>query len=161
MSSTDSLRASDPAVVARFLQVRAVIHDRHLARVERLILERFQVQTTRRAHSTLLAHVRAGFIRPGEGELWPVIFTTTIDLSLALCVELSPERVANLGTTINGPQRIRHRGWEDWWGWEKSLTQLGPGFFDMEPGHQEDAIAHWYAEGLDWLAGAGLLRRKS
>lgn len=160
MHSADSLRASDAAVVARFLQIRTLLHDRHLARIERMILERYAVQTTRRAHSTLVAHLRLGFVRPGEGELWPVIFLSTIDISLALCVEMSSERVANLGTTINGPQRIRHRGWEEWWGWEKSLSHMPAGFFDLEPGHQEDAIAHWYSEGLDWLAGAGLLQRK-
>ena len=86
---------------------------------------------------------------------------TTVDISLALCVELSPERVAALGTTVNGPQRVRHRGWEDWWGWERSLAHLQPGFFDLAGPQQEDLVVAWFAEGLQWLAGSGLLRRKA
>jgi hypothetical protein len=161
MSHADTLHASDAAVVARYLQLRSLLHDRHLARVERLVLERYQVEPTRRAHSTLVTHLRAGFERPGEGELWPVVFLTTVDISLALCVELSPERVAALGTTVNGPTRVRHRGWEDWWGWERPLGQVHPDFYRLTPEQQEEAIAAWYAEGLEWLAGNGLLRRKT
>jgi hypothetical protein len=161
MLPSDSLRVSDAAVVARFLEVRALMHDVHLARVERLILERYIVQPTRRIHSTLISHVRYGFIRPGEGDLWPVVFMTTVDISVALCLELNSERVANLGTTINGPRHIRHRGWEDWWGWERHLADLHPGFFDLSSSLQEDTIANWYTAGLEWLAGAGLLRKKS
>jgi hypothetical protein len=160
MASPDSLRAADAAAVARYLQVRGVLHDRHLARVERLILERYHVQATRRLHSSFAAHVRTGFVRPGEGELWPVAFTTTVDLSVALCVELSAERVADLGTTLDGPRRIRHRSWEDWWGWEKPLAQLGAGFFDLDANEQEEAVAAWYGERLEWLATGGLIRRR-
>jgi len=160
MQSSDSIRSSDAAVVARYLQLRSQFHDRHLARVERLILDRYLIQTTRRLHSSLVAHVRAGFLRPGEGELWPVIFMTTVDISACLCVELTPDRVASLGTTINGPQRIRHRGWEDWWGWERPLAQVRGDFFDLSPNQQEDAIAGWYGEVLEWLASNGLLRRR-
>jgi hypothetical protein len=160
MPSADSLRASDAAVVARYLQLRTALHDRHLARVEKLIRERYVVQPTRRLHSTLVAAVRGGFERAGEGELWPVVFLNTVDISLGLCVELSPERVAKLGTTVNGPQRMRQRGWEDWHGWERPLGQVQAGFFDLAPQQQEDAVAAWYAEGLEWLAVAGLLRRK-
>jgi hypothetical protein len=160
MHSPDALRASDAAVVARFLQLRSLLHDRHLGRVERLILERFVVQSSKHIPSTFAAHVRTSFIRPGEGDLCPVIFTTTVDLSLALCIELSPQRVADLGTTLNGPRRIRHRGWEDWWGWEKPLSQLS-GFYDLDAAAQEEAIASWFAEPLDWMADNGLLRRRS
>jgi hypothetical protein len=160
MSSADVLRASDAAVVARYLQLRSLLHDRHLARVERLILDRYLVHSSRRLHSTLLYDVRAGFVRPGEGELWPVVFLSTVDISLGLCVELSPERVANLGTTLNGPRRSRHRGWEDWWGWEKPLGQLRADFFDLDPGLQEEAVVAWYSQCLEWLAGAGLLARR-
>jgi hypothetical protein len=160
MQPPEALRLADAAVVARYLLVRSVIHDRHLARVERLVLERYLVEPSRRVHPTLLAHVRAGFERPDEGELWPVAFLTAVDVSLALCVELSTERVAELGTTVNGPQRLRHRGWEDWWGWETALGALRPDFFDLGPAEQEDAIAAWYGEHLEWLTGAGLLARR-
>jgi len=160
MAASDVLRASDAAAVARYLQVRGLLHDRHLARVERLILERYQVQPTKRLHSSFAAHVRVGFVRPGEGELWPVAFTTTVELSLALCVELSPERVADLGTTLDGPQRIRHRSWEDWWGWERPLAHIAADFFDLDAAAQEDAVAAWFGERLEWLAKDGLIRRR-
>jgi hypothetical protein len=161
LPSADSLRASDAGVVARFLEVRSLLHDRHLARVERLIVDRYNVEPTRRIHSTLVALVRGGFVRPGEGELCPVVFMTTIDVSVALCITLSSERVAALGTTINGPQRIRHRGWEDWWGWERPLSGLAPAYFDLPAAAQEDVLTRWCAEQLEWLAGNGLLQRKS
>jgi hypothetical protein len=160
MQTSEALRASDSAVVARYLQLRSAFHDRHLARVERLVQERYRVQPSRRVAPTLVAHVRSGFLRPGEGELWPVVFLTTVDISLALCVELSPERVAGLGTMLNGPQRLRHRHWEDWWGWERALGSLHPDFFDLPAAMQEDAIVGWYAECLEWLAGSGLLLRQ-
>jgi hypothetical protein len=160
MASPDTLRAADAAAVARYLQVRGVLHDRHLARVERLILERYHVQPTRRLHSSFAAHVRTGFVRPAEGELWPVAFTTTVDLSVALCVELSAERVADLGTTLDGPRRIRHRSWEDWWGWEKPLAQLGTDFFNLDADEQEEAVAAWFGERLEWLATGRLIRRR-
>jgi hypothetical protein len=157
MDNTEILKASDAVVVARFLQIRAVFHDRHLAHVERLIQERYLVQPTRRLHSTLVAHIRTGFVRPGEGDLWPVVFLTAVDISLALCVELSEERVANLGTMVNGPHRLRHRNWEDWWGWEKPLGALQADFFDLPVNLQEEAIVAWYQECLEWLASSGLL----
>src|SRR5258707_729969 len=146
MPPPNALRASDAAAVARYLQVRGLLHDRHLARVERLIVERYQVAPTRRLHSSFAAHVRSGFVRPNEGELWPVAFTTTVEISVALCVELSPQRVADLGTSIDGPRRIRHRSWEDWWGWERPLGQLVAGFFDLDGDAQEEAIAGWFGE---------------
>jgi hypothetical protein len=161
LPSADSLRASDVGVVARFLEVRTLLHDRHLARIERLILDRCHVQPCRSIHSTLVALVRTGFLRPGEGELWPVVFMTTIDVSVALCINLTAERVAALGTAINGPQRIRHRGWEDWWGWERPLSALDAAFFTLPAADQESALTRWYADRLDWLAGNGLLLRKS
>jgi hypothetical protein len=161
LPSADTLRASDAGVVARFLEMRSLLHDRHLARVERHILDHYRVQPTRRLHSTLVALVRSGFMRPGEGELWPVVFMTTIDVSVALLIDLTAERLAALGTTINGPQRIRHRGWEDWWGWERPLSALAPAFFDLPAAGQEDALARWCADRLDWLAANGLLTRKS
>jgi hypothetical protein len=160
MQPPDALRVSDAAVVARYLQVRSLLHDRHLALVERLVLDRYEVHPTRRMPATLSSCVRTGFLRPGEGELWPVVFLTTVDVSLGLCVELSPETVAGLGTTLNGPRKVRHRGWEDWWGWEKPIGQIRPGFFDLAADAQEEAIVAWYTEGLEWLAGAGLLQRR-
>jgi len=159
MSASDSLRSSDAAVVARYLHLRTLLHDRFLARIERLILDRFIVEPTRRLPATLLAHLRGGFIRPGEGELWPVIFMTTVDITPALAVQLTAERMAGLGTTVNGPQKLRHRGWEDWYGWETALTALDPAFFDLDPPAQEKAVLGWYGACLDWLAGNGLLRR--
>jgi hypothetical protein len=161
MPQPECLRVSDAAVVARFLQIRALIHDHPLERIERHVAQRYAVEPTRRIAPTLVSHVRAGFVRPGEGELWPVAFMTAVDISLALCVELSAERVAGLGTMLNGPQRIRHRGWETWWGWERPLGQVRAGFFDLDAASQEDAIVAWFGEGLEWLAGAGLLRRKA
>lgn len=160
MQTSEALLVSDAAVVARYLHLRSILNDRHLARVERLILERFRVQPCQRIPPTLVVQVRGGFLRPGEGELWPIIFLTAVDILPALCVELSPERVADLGTMLNGPQRLRHRHWEDWWGWEISLAQLDPHFFEQTAFHQEELLAAWYSEHLDWLAGAGLLRRR-
>jgi hypothetical protein len=160
MLQPDSLRVSDTSVVARFLQVRSLIHD-HLGRVEQMIQDLYHVEPTRRVHPTLISHVRSGFIRPGEGELWPVFFLTTIDLSVALCLDLTADRVASLGTTINGPQRIRQRGWEDWWGWEKPLAGLHTDFYELPAERQQDAILAWYTTNLEWLAGSGLLQKKS
>jgi hypothetical protein len=158
--TSDAFRSSDAAVVARYLQVRSAIHDRYLTRLERMVQERCLVQPTRRLPATLVTHVRSGFVRPGEGELWPVFFLTAVDISVALCVELSPERVASLGTTLNGPQRLRHRGWEDWWGWEKPLGALHPQFFELSATAQEDTLADWFGEGLAWLLDNGLVRRR-
>lgn len=161
MQSIDLLRTSDAAVVARYLQLRALIHDHYLPRVEKLLQARYVLQPARSVASTLVSHVHAGFVRPGEGELWPVVFTTMVDISVALCVQLSETRVASLGTMINGPQRIRHRGWEDWWGWEKPVGQLHPEFFTLSAPLQEDTLTQWYLEGCEWLAGSGLMRRRS
>jgi hypothetical protein len=160
MAMSEALRPGDDAVVARYLQLRTAIHDRHLARVERVVLERYLVQPTKRIHPTLVAHVRTGFLRPGEGELWPVFFLTPVDISVGLCVELSPERVAELGTTLNGPQRLRRRNWQDWWGWERPIAALHPQFFELPAAQQEDVVAGWFDEALGWLAANGLLRRK-
>ncbi len=160
MHTSDALQPSDPAVVARYLQLRGAFHDRHLARVERHVLERYEVQPTRRVPQTLLAVVRTGFVRPGEGEMWPVVFLTALDVTVALCVAISAERVASLGTVLRGPQRLRHRGWQDWWGWESTLAGLHERFFDLSPLEQEDAVAAWFATGFDWLVGNGLLFRK-
>jgi hypothetical protein len=156
----EALKASDAAVVARFLQIRSVLHNRHLARIDRLVQERYVVEPTRRIHPTLMAHVRTGYVRPGEGELWPVVFLTPVDILLGLCVELSPERVSGLGTMINGPTRMRQRQWEEWWGWEKSLAALHPEFFEMALAQQEEVIVGWYSGCLEWLTGSGLLRQK-
>lgn len=160
MLSADALWASDAAAVGRYLQIRALIHERYLPKVEKLIQSRYLVRSVQGTASTLVSHVRGGFVRPSEGELWPVIFTTMVDISVALCVQLSDERVANLGTMINGPQRVRHRGWEDWWGWERAVGQLHPEFFTLSAALQEDVLSHWYLEGCEWLAGSGLMRRR-
>jgi hypothetical protein len=159
-NTSEALRESDPAVVARYLLLRTVIHDRLLARVERHVLERYEVQPSRRLPPTLLADLRGGFVRPGEGELWPVVFLTPVDVTVALCVAISAERIASLGTVLRGPQRLRQRGWEDWWGWESPLADLHPRFFELSPLEQEDAVAAWFATGLEWLVGNGLMRRK-
>src|SRR5262249_39965735 len=53
MESAECIRLSDPAVVARYLQLRSVLHDRHLARVDRLFPERYEVQPARRMPATL------------------------------------------------------------------------------------------------------------
>jgi hypothetical protein len=154
------MRRSDPAVVARYLQLRSILHDRHLARVECLVAERYGVQSARRILPTLQADFRGGFLMPGVGELWPVVFLTAVDVTVALCVQLGDEVMTQLGTTLNGPQRIRHRGWDDWWGWEVPLAGLHPRFFDLLPLEQEDAIAAWFSANLEWLVHAGLLPRK-
>ena len=86
---------------------------------------------------------------------------TAVDLTVALCVTISAERVSSLGTMLRGPQRLRHRGWEDWWGWESNLAGLHPQFFDLSPLEQEDAVAAWFAAGLEWLVGSGLLQRRA
>ena len=116
--------ATQPGV-ARYLQVRSQFHDRLLPRVESHIEARYRVQPIRRITATLVALVHGGFMRPVEGELWPVVFLTPVDISLALCVQIAPERLTGLGTVLNGPQRIRHRHWEDWWGWEISAAGVG------------------------------------
>jgi hypothetical protein len=159
MPTTDELQAGDPVVVARFLQVRTIL-DRWMARVERLTLDEYDVTPTRRLAATLTTHLRAGFFRPGEGEMWPVVFLSAVDLTAALCVEISPERVANLGTQLNGPRRLRRRHWEDWWGWETPLGEIVKDFFDLAADRQEEAFVAWYAENLKWLAHGGLLRHR-
>jgi hypothetical protein len=159
VQSAEALRVSDAAVVARYLQLRSLFNDRLLARVEALIQERYDVRPTRRLHATLVAHVRTGFVRPGEGELWPAVFLTPVDISVALCVQISQERITSLGTLLNGPQRLRHRNWEDWWGWEKPLSQWHPPFFDLLAADQDEILISWYIEGLEWLAHSGLMRR--
>jgi hypothetical protein len=161
MSVSEVLRLSDVGVVARYLQVRSLFHDLHLARLEKLVPERYDVQLTRRIAPTLVAQVRAGFSRTGEGEIWPVVFLTAVDISVALCVQIPPERLANLGTLLNGPQRIRHRQWEDWFGWEKALGEVHPRFFEQNVNEQHETLTNWFLEGLEWLAHAGLLRRST
>jgi hypothetical protein len=159
MSSGDELRVSDAAVVARYLTLRSHFHDTVLARVEAHIEGHYRVVPTHRLAATLVAVVRGGYERPVEGELWPVVFLTPIDVSLALCVRISPERLSSMGTVLKGPQRIRQRHWEDWWGWETPLGGMRPNFFDLPAAGQDDAMVAWYVEHLEWLAHAGLLRR--
>jgi hypothetical protein len=118
------------------------------------------VAPARRVVATLLTLVRGGFVRPGEGELWPVVFLTPVDVSLALCLQISPERLARLGTMLNGPQRLRHRLWEDWWGWETNLAGVHPRFFQLPAAEQDDAVLAWYADKVEWLLQGGLARRK-
>jgi hypothetical protein len=160
MATGDGLRVSDAAGVARYLQVRGHFSDRVLARVESHIEAHYRVQSTRRVTATLVALVRSGYERPGEGELWPVAFLTPVDISLALCLRIAPERVTNMGTVLNGPQRIRHRQWEDWWGWETALAPLRPDFFALSGAEQDDAMVAWYIDHLEWLAQSGLMQRR-
>jgi hypothetical protein len=157
---SEGLRPSDAAVVARYLQVRSQFHDGLLPRVEQLVQERYLVQPTNRLHATLVCALRTGFVRAGEGEVWPVVFLTPVDVTLALCVHISPERLASLGTMLKGPHRLRHRQWEDWWGWETNLEGVHPRFFELPAARQEDAMVAWYADCLDWLAQSGLLRKR-
>jgi hypothetical protein len=161
MEPSEGLRPRDAAVVSRYLQLRSEFHDRLLARVEMLIREKYDVQPMRRLSTSLVALTRLGFVRPGEGELWPVVFLTPVDITLALCVQLTAERLASLGTVLKGPQRLRHRHWEDWWGWETDLAGAHPQLFDLAPDEQENALLAWYAERLEWLANNGLLARKA
>src|SRR5205823_1417950 len=121
MDSSEALRVSDPSVVTRYLQLRTVLHDRLLARLELLIRERYEVQPTTRIPATLVALVRKGFHRAREGEIWPIVFLTPVDVTLAVAVQISSERLTNLGTVVHGPQRLRHRHWSEWWGWETNL----------------------------------------
>ncbi len=159
MQTGDELRVSDAAVVARYLQVRSHFHDRTLARVESHIQAHYRVTPTRRLSATLVALVRAGYERPGEGELWPMVFLTPVDVTLALCLRIAPERVTSMGTVLNGPQRVRHRHWEDWWGWETPLAPLRPDFFALSAAAQDDVMVTWYVEHLEWLAQSGLMQR--
>jgi hypothetical protein len=158
--STEGFRVSDAAVVARYLQLRSLINDRILARIEQRAMERYQLMTTRRLTATLTAHVRCGFVRPDGGEIWPVVFLSAVDITPALCAQLTPDWLANLGTTINGPQRIRHRHWEEWWGWERRLGEIHSTFFELPPDQQEDALGAFYRDGFEWLAQHGLVMRK-
>ena len=160
MDSFEGLRESDPAVVARYLALRGCLHDTVLARVETLLCERYLVEPTRRIPATLTAVARNGFVRPAEGEIWPVVFLTAVDIYPALCIQITPERLTALGTTLNGPQRLRHRHWEDWWGWETRLADLRPRFFELPAAEQLDTLLGWYAECLEWLARNALLTRK-
>jgi hypothetical protein len=160
MHSFDGLRLSDAGVVARYLYLRSHFHDRLLAQVEALLQDRYRVQPAQRGPGTLVALVRSGFVRPGEGEIWPVVFLTPVDITLALCLEISAARIASLGTMLKGPQRLRHRHWEDWWGWETTLAGVHANFFELSAAAQDEAMKSWYAEGLEWLANSGLLRRK-
>jgi len=140
--------------------VRSHFHDRLLARVESFIEGRYRVQPTRRITATLVALVRGGFERPSEGELWPVIFLTPVDVSLALCLRITSERLTSMGTVVGGPQRIRHRHWEDWWGWETPLAAVKPNLFELSAAEQDDAMVAWYGEHLEWLAQSGLMQRR-
>ena len=159
MTTGEGIRVSDASVVARYLQLRSHFHDRILTRVEGHIQAHYRVQPTRRITPTLVALVRSGYERCGEGELWPVVFLTPVDVTLALCLRIPPERIASMGTMINGPQRIRHRHWEDWWGWEAAPGSLRPNFFDLDIAIQDDAMVAWYIDHLEWLAHSGLMQR--
>lgn len=160
MDSFDGLRESDSAVAARYLHIRSYLHDRVLGRLETQVATRFVVQPVRRIQPTLVAMVRTGFERAGEGEMWPVFFLTAVDISVALCLQIGAERLTNLGTMVNGPQRLKHRHWEDWWGWESSLGDLRPALFELSAALQEETLVAWYNDKLDWLVNSGLLRRK-
>lgn len=160
MDSADPLRESDAAVAARYLYLRGHFLDRILTRVEELILARFVVQPTQRLHATVSCLLRNGFVRPGEGELWPMVFLTAVDIHLALCVQISSERLTKMGTMMHGPRRLRHRHWEDWFGWETSPGGVHPQFYTLTATEQDDAMLAWYASHLDWLADASLLARR-
>jgi hypothetical protein len=160
MDSPDCLRESDAAVVAHYLQVRAHFLERVLARVEEHILGRFIVRPTQRLHASVSCLLRNGFARPGDGELWPVVFLTAVDIQLALCVQISSERLTKMGTMLHGPRRLRHRHWEDWFGWETTPGGTHAQFFQLPAEEQDRAMLAWYDAHLDWLANAALLLRR-
>ena len=160
MERFDGLRESDPAVIARHLALRGYLHDEVLARVDALLAERYLVEPTRRIPGSLSCVLRNGFVRPTEGEIWPAVFLTAVNIYPAVCLQITPARLTALGTALNGPQRLRHRHWEDWWGWETTLADLRPRFFELPPDEQLDTLMGWYAERLEWLAHNGLLVRK-
>jgi hypothetical protein len=160
MSPSEELRISDAAVVARYLQLRGYFLDHLLAHIDERINERYDVQPTRRLPTTLSALVRNGFLRSNEGEMWPVVFLTSVNITLALCIQLTRERLADLGTVTNGPRPIRHRHWEEFWGWETTLVEIHPRIFHLSGPEQENLILNWYNKALDWLARNGLLARK-
>ena len=159
--SADDLRITDAAVVARYLQLRSHFHDQLLALVEEKLTGGYDVQPTRRIPATLTALVRNGYYRPGEGEIWPVVFLTAVDVTLALCIQLSGERLGELGTVVNGPRPLRHHHWEDWWGWETTLAAIHPRIFSVFPSEQEDLILGWYRGNMEWLVRNGLMKRKT
>jgi hypothetical protein len=160
MASSDGLQMSDAAVVARYLQLRGYFHDELLAQIEQVLIGRYDVEATRRIPLTLTALVRNGFYREREGEIWPVIFLTPVNITLALCIQLSSERLTALGTVVNGPRPIRQRHWEDWWGWETTLPAIHPRIFQLYPAEQDGLIVAWYTTHMEWLARNGLLTRK-
>lgn len=158
--STEALRARDDAVVGRYLQLRSLFHDGLLAELEQLVPERYQVALSRRIGSTLLAQLRAGFVRAGDSEIWPVVFLTPGEIRLALCVQITSEELRGLGTVLNGPYRMRQRHWEEWWGWDKALAE-DPQFFDLTGEEQQEALVRWYLDGFEWLVKNGLLGRNA
>lgn len=159
--SGDQLHDTDPAVVARYFRLRNYFHDHLLAQVERQLTTRYEVQPTRRLPATLTTLVRNGGYRPGEGEIWPVVFLGFTGITLALFIELSNERLAALGTVMNGPRPMRHhRHWEEMWGWESSLVGVHPQLFALPPEAQEVTMLGWYTMGFEWLARNGLMKRK-
>jgi hypothetical protein len=160
MDPSEALRLSDPAVVARYLFLRSLFQDRILGRIEDCVVRDYDVRPSHGIAPTLTCLTRTGFVRPGEGELWPVVFLTAVDVTLALCVQFTPERLANLGTVLHGPQRIRHRHWESWWGWEASLGEIHPQFFELPADRQTAALMDWYHHWLEWLVSNGLLTKK-
>lgn len=160
MNPLEDLRITDAAVVARYLQLRGHFHDRLLALVEENLCHDYDVQPTRRIPATLNALVRNGYYRPGEGEIWPVVFLTAVDITLALCIQLSGERLAELGTVVNGPRPMRHRHWEDWWGWQTTPAGIHPRIFNVYPSEQEDLILGWYRTHMEWLVRNGLMARQ-
>lgn len=158
--ASEQLYESDPAVVARYFRLRNQFHDHLLAAVERQLCARYAVEPTRRIPTTLTALVRSGWYRPGEGEIWPVVLLGNT-VTLALFIQLSGERLAELGTVMNGPRPMRHhRHWEEMWGWETTLTDVHPQLFTLPAPAQEVALVGWYNLGLEWLARNGLLKRK-
>jgi len=160
MDPTEQLRLTDAAVVARYLQLRGHLQDCLLALVEERLLARYDVQPARRLPATLSALVRNGFQRRQEGEIWPVVFLTPVNITLALCIQLSAARLAALGTVVNGPRPIRHHHWEDWWGWEATPVEIHPRLFHLTGPEQDELIVGWYDKNLEWLARNGLMARK-
>jgi hypothetical protein len=65
-----------------------------------------------------------------------------------------------MGTMLHGPRRLRHRHWEDWFGWETVPGGTDPQFFQLPADEQDRAMLAWYDAHLDWLANGGLLARR-
>lgn len=161
MFATEQLYESDPAAVARYLHLRSYFHDRLLMEVDKQMRTQYELQPTRRVPATMTTLVINGYFRPGEGEIWPLVLLGVVDITLGLFIQMGSDRLASLGTVVNGPRPVKHRHWEEMWGWETSLGSVHPQLYRLAPADQEAALLSWYRIGLEWLARNGLMKRKT